>query len=214
MNAPVYLNHDESSRFMASVTRAANWNEFLIKNVFGLTPGLQPIPVKHHKYDFLFNIKDLKALAYDFGAGTITCSHIEQKVEQFMKTLETKSSLIDRATGEILGKDDPFEAFEEPTKSERYCKATNDIALFAKALLSIQLALATIGRSVTPMPERFAEEIEALRAVTENCREQAYRIVDDLDCLHDELFDEEEFDEIPISDTEIHQLMAALEGAQ
>lgn len=207
MSEPTYLSYSDSVRFLEFVHRTFRWSVFLLKNAYNLTPGYAPIPCRHERHDITFEISDLKSLAYQFAQGKITQEHIHQREEEFMKKFNSQ-----QATRADTSADEPTPETEtatiEMTPSDRLDKAIGDAVSIAKALYVIHLGIGTVGLHT----DRQAEELEALRQITEDYYDRAYQIVSDLQDIHEELFDDEDL-ESGLSDEDLEALIGELEGA-
>lgn len=207
MSQATYLGYSDSVRFLKFVHRSFQWPVFLLKNAYNLTPGYAPIPCRNERHDITFDISDLKSLAYQFAQGKITQEHIHQREEEFMKKFNSQ-----QATRADTPTDEPAPETEtstlEVTPSDRLDKAIFDTVSIAKALYVIRLGIGTVGLHT----DRQAEELEALRQITEDYYNRAYQIVSDLQDIHEELFDDED-EESGLSDENLKALMGGLEGA-
>lgn len=208
MSTAARLGYTEAIQFLEYVHPTLEWSTFLVKNTLGLTPGYAPIQALHGRHSISYAVTDLKALAYQYAQGKISHQLIQAREGEFMNKLEEKHLRTPEATAQTTDETAAQTTDETPPPSiySRLGVAAYDVVMLARALFTIHLALATVGVHT----ERVGEELEALRSVTEEYYEKAYKIVGDLENIQEEMSDDEPH-ELTVSDDELESMMSALE---
>lgn len=168
-----------------------------------LDAGAPPIPVEHGRYSLTYNIADLKTLAYQYAQGRISHECIHKREGDVMNKMQSKQS--SNSNNAEQGHED----IQSDSAADRLDHAIGDVALLAEGLYTINIALGTVGLHT----DRPDEELGALRRLTEDYCEKAYKIADDLLDIHEDVFGDADPDVPDISDDELEALIGALEAA-
>lgn len=201
MSHNIHLGLEYGGRFLEQLYPGVNWVWFLSKNMHGLTEGYPTIRFDNSSVAVAYDLEDLKAFAFAYGAGKFSKENISGYADAYLNQLE----LEDMASR--LGHS--FDRHSYLSSDFMSAEATNDKDYFQlssgeffamterlEEILSIQeetaqalVTLATTVRAFKTPGTATSSEIDALCGIATTHARHAYDACDLLADLNQALAD-------------------------